>query len=345
MLLFAAVVTAVYTFFLLTGTPVTETAAITTLRANSVLRGEIPVLQWGRNILELPVYLLCIRIFGPAPFAAIAANTLLYTLLFLTGLLLLERCGAFSLPTLLLYFVLAGMPNAEWLSMLQENAGIWIAFLLLLSAVPGLCRSPRSRSGWGLLTLSLFLLLRNFHLPAFEHPNFLRALITLQKAFRADFSNQPLLTFRTAQFILYSLLLAAFPVLIITALRHPGPSRITGGAAAGLLLLSLFTGSAVFPCGLPILAAVLASQLYSNTGLRTIRLAEHRLPLRLILSAFLVICLLSALQPVALSRVPTPEDEIAAGMIRQGVTALSSDSPDAAQIALASKGKIIYQTE
>lgn len=182
---------------------------------------------------------------------------------------------------------------------------------------------------WYLLSGGLnknnFLSQRNFTEISALSAKFSLMLDGLLKAFRADFSAQPILSIHTLSWFLYAILFLIFAGLVCRTLwrfLHQQPTDLISlllSLSTLLLLLLLFLSDlyadescARYLAWLAVGAAVLLARQYQHSELPAKPVAQGHFPASQLVTALALLTLLSGIQPIPRGRLVTDQDRLAA---------------------------------
>ncbi len=347
----------IYSFTQALQVPLTRLSAEKVMSAGEILDGKMKLSGWQFHIPELPVYLLCVKVFGLSTFSEIAANTLFFMAAFCAGTLVLAARFRLDLPNLLIWLAVAGLPDPVWISAFQEEPFLICGLILLpyfLSAFP-----KKHRIG---LTAAVFLfgILAVFPLRAPETNTHAvhETLRALQAVFRADFSQQPLLKAVTGRYFLMTvILLLMFWSLFYTirlGLRKRDKQDIRYLYAVLMVLTILIcflpmTGDReqkkALCAWLPFGTAFLLISLMEEGPIRGLRIAGHRLSFETAAVVFAVLTILFGISPIVSSRPASPADHAVIYLNEQNQYHGYCEQADLALLTVASKGRIHFTTD
>ncbi len=358
-LILLAAITGLYSFTQALQVPLTERAAEKVLAAWNILQHTGPLSDWAFPPLELPVYLLFVKVLGLGTFTSIAVSLFFYLLLFCTGLLILKSRGLTTFPNLLIWTALTGLPDPNWISAIQGAPFLILGLILTPHFLSDFIDRRKRQSA--ILSLLSFILM-GFSLPKpFIHPAQPHAvhetLRALQTVFRADFSQQPIMNFTTGRYFLMTVVLLLMVWgLIRTALRFCAHQH----QHTSQYLYALFIFTTLFWCCLPVSGdreqktilcswlpfgtALLLIQIKEALAFRELRFAQRRLPLSALVSMFSLLTILFSVGPIVRSRPAGPADHVI--IYLNGHHQLQGACPqsDLALLSVAAKGNIAFTT-
>ena len=188
--------------------PLSAPQAERVLESWKLLHGQNSISSWEFSSLELPVSMLCGKLFGLSTFAAIASETIWSVILFCTGLLILRKCGCFHLIDLLIYCAIAALPDPAWMEAVQYAPAFIFCLILFLFYLSKFIDGRGLSSIIGLL-ISGILMVFSVRIPSVMASSapVHETLRALQTVFRADFSKKALFQFATVRYFIMTLVL------------------------------------------------------------------------------------------------------------------------------------------
>ncbi len=351
---------AVYSFTQTTQVPLTPLSAEKVLSARDILSGKRTLLSWRYHLPELPVYLLCVKIFGLSTFSAIAANTLFFMSAFCAGVFIISARYPVNLSNLLIWIAVTGLPDPVWISSFQIEPFLICAMILLPHFI---CGYHEKRRAGITAVFILFCISAVFPLPdpgktAVNTRPVHETLRALQAVFRADFSLQPVMRPETGRYFLMTVVLLLTVWSIFRTLRlcfrEKNRRNIRTVYAVLMILTILFcflpiTGDrdrkTALCAWIPFGAAFLLMRLKDESSFRDLRLARQRVSLDTIVIIFAVLTILFEINPIVSSRPASPADRVVIYLNEQNRHHGYCEPADLALLTVASKGQIVFTTD
>lgn len=363
------------------------------LNASEILKGEKDFSGWRFQFLELPFYLFFVKLFGLSTFAAIGTVVSLFLILYAAGILILRLRNLLNFSNLLIWTALCGTPDPAWLQAIQAAPILILSVLLIpyfltsfveelsgkyplkqsaASPYSSIMPSPRRQilkncRVWksGILTLFfLFTAILSFpHLEtASYHQNALHEMIrALQRVFRADFSQQPILSYSTGRYFFMTLILLT---MILAAVRAAGKNwsvkkkgkiqhNTFGTIYAFFISLTIlfcclpFSGDrslkSIYCAWLPFGTAMLL--ISGKEDMQNLRFAQGRLSYSALANIFFTLTLLFGISPIVLSRLASAADRVVLCLNEKGFRHGFCEKENTAVLTVAAKGQIDFSTD
>ena len=360
LIILLTIIGGIYSFTQALQVLLTETNAEKVLSAWNILQHTAPLSSWVFQPLELPVYLLFVKVLGFGTFTSIAVNVFFYLILFCSGLFILKTRNLINVPNLLIWIALTGLPDPVWLHSIQNAPFLVLGLLLTPHFLSGYINHHRKKAA--ILTL-LSLTLTVFSLPKpFVHPVQSDAvhetLRALQSVFRADFSQQPLLNFTTGRYFLMTIVLLLMVwSLILTAKQffEHQHKRTDQYLYALLVFLTLLwcclpfsgdRGQKITLCSwLPFGTAILLILIKEDPACRELRFVRGKLSFPALVSIFSILTILFSVGPIVRSRPVSPADRVIIYLNEKNQEQGSCGQSDLALLSVAAKGKITFSTD
>ena len=354
------IIIGIYAFTQAIQAPLTEINAEKVLDAWNILRGEQSLLTWRFHPLELPAYLLFVKLFGLSTFSSIAVNTFYFLLLFCTGLFILKTHDLLNLPHLLLWIAITGLPDPVWMGAIQNAPFLIFSLILLPHFLSAFLEHHRKSSAIAAL---FCLILAVFSLPkpilTEARPQAVHETIrALQTVFRADFSMQPLLKLTTGRYFLMTIIILLMLWGIFWTFRQfhreKNKYQIQLLYAIFIILTILwcclpFSGDRLrkmtLCAWLPFGAAMLLIFTSEDMALRDLSFARQRLSSSALISIFAVLTILFGIGPIVRSRPVSPADRVIFYLSEQGLHQGYCPPSDHALLTVAGKGQITFTTD
>ena len=340
--------------------PLNSRSAGMVLQAWNMLTGKVQLSGWSYHPAELPVYLTCVKIFGPGTFAAIAADMFFFLLLFCTGLLILRSRGSLSALSLLIWAAVTGLPDPSEMKAIQAAPFLLLSLLIFPHFLSTFLEKNTRRDAAGSLLSGGLLFYSAAFLPQRETAGkaLHETVRSLQTVFRADFSRQPLLAYATGRYFLMTLVIIlmlwavgrAFFRCIRYGSRHYAEIFYAAAIAVTLLICCL-PGSgnreqkAELLAWLPFGTAVLLIFLREEPEISRLRFAGQKLSLNALVTVLAVITILFGFSPIVRSRPVSPADQVVMRLNEHGMKQGSCDPEDAALFTVAAKGQISFSAD
>ena len=328
--------------------PLDNSTAEKVLAAEELLTGKGTLTGLGTmHPAELPVYLLCVRIFGFGTYAAAGAAVCFFMIMFCSGLWILYRRGLLSPLACLIWLGAAGLPDCFLLESILKTPVLTLSLLLFPYFLA--CFIETRRSGYDIgAGFSLVLLLSSASLP--EEELACGVLRSLLKVFRADFSGQPLLQLSTGRYFLNTLILLMLICVLIRFIigAYRGDLFILTYAAVILLTFFLvilpvriWSGQRTFLfTWLPFGGAVLMISAYAGSAVKKARFIRNRIPLPAAAYLFFSAAVLLNIGPFVTSRPPGTADKITVFLRERDLLSGYCAPEDYALFSTASKGML-----
>ena len=359
-LILLTIITGLYTFTQALQVPLTEIAAEKVLAAWYILQHIEPLSTWSFHPLELPVYLLFVKVIGLGTFTSIAVNVFFYLILFCTGLLIMKSRGLLNIPNILIWTALTGLPDPNWLSTIQSAPFLILGLILTPHFLSDFFSRRKRQSA---IFASTSFILTSFSLPKpFTHPAQPHAvhetLRALQSVFRADFSQQPIMHFTTGRYFLMTIVLLLMIWGLIRTVRQFTEHQHQHTAQYLYALFMIITLLwCCFPfsgdrnqkmslCAwLPYGTAFLLIFIIEDPAFRDLHLARGRLPLSTLAGIFSLLTILFSIGPIVRSRPVSPADRVILYLNEHNQLQGACSQNDLALLSVAAKGRISFSTD
>lgn len=354
------IIVGTYSFTQALQVPLTETNAEKVLSAWNILHHTASLSSWLFNPLELPVYLLFVKVLGLGTFTSIAVCVFFHLVLFCTGLFILKTRNLINLPNLLIWIALTGLPDPFWLSSIQ-SAPFLILGLLLTPHFLAVFFNQHQKLPAIFSLLSFVLTVLSLPKPLFfpAQPHAVHeTLRALQSVFRADFSQQPLLNFTTGRYFLMTI---ALLLMVLSLLQTALQFFRQQNKQTENILYALFTALTLLWCCLPISGdrerkttlcswlpfgtALLLILIKEDSAFRELRFARRKLPLSALVSIFSILTILFGIGPIVRSRPAGPADRVIIYLNEKEQLQGYCGQSDLALLSVAAKGKIAFSTD
>lgn len=314
-----------YTFSQTMQLPLSALSAEKVLSARDILNVSQSFFSWEFAPLELPFYLICVKIFGVSTISSIMALSVMVLLLFAGGLVILYANGYLKPKNVLMWTAIAGLPDTIWLGVVQYIPTFIFCLLFFLFFLSGWIRRHRMKYAAGALVSSV-LTVFSFNIPAGLNKNTSavhETLRAIQKVFRADFSAQKLFQYATVRYFLMTLFILFLVCILVKNIYRLAagirvqPVELVFSVAVLLTIFFCclpFTGGGnekmLWCAWLPYGSAILLISFCENSGLDQLRFAENRVSFSVIQVIFFVLLTLFGFSPVVRSRPAGTADQV-----------------------------------